>query len=346
MKETLTFSDRISGFVKLGKRLSNLREEEKSEIFRRAYNQNNWFDERSIRQALDGLYVLLEESNMRNWLAGYKLTNPQSPKSIGLLMAGNIPGVGFHDLICVLLAGHKASVKLSSGDSFFSKWLIDQLVSIEPAFSSQIQIEEMLKGKDAYIATGSDNSSRYFHYYFGKYPHIIRANRTSLAVLTGKESDQDLSELGKDIFSFFGLGCRNVSKVFVPNEQVLHRLLDNLESYRYVMENHKYLNNYEYTKAIYLVNKEDHLDNGFLLVKPSDALVSPIAVLFYEIYSSEEELNEKLVEIKEKIQCVVGDRANHPDRIAFGKAQEPKPWEYADHMDTLQFLLGLNQSLG
>lgn len=342
MKEKITFSGRISSLVKLGKRLSNLNDEEKGDLFRRAYNQNNWFDERSVAQACKGLSVLLEESNLKKWLSNYTLTDPESPKTIGLLMAGNIPGVGFHDLMCVLLSGHKASVKLSSADSFFSKWLIDQLLAIEPAFSSQIQIEEMLKGKDAYIATGSDNSSRYFYYYFGKYPHIIRANRTSVAILTGKETDQELSELGKDIFSFFGLGCRNVSKVFVPNEQILHRLLDNLEGFRYVMENHKYLNNYEYNKAIYLVNKENHLDNGFLLVKPSDALVSPIAVLYYETYSDESELSLKLEEIKYKIQCVVGDQTHHPDRIAFGKAQEPKPWDYADNKDTLRFLLDLN----
>lgn len=342
MMESITFSERVNSLVKLGARLSNLSGEEREDLFRRAYNQNNWFDERSVSQALNGLCLLLEESNLKKWLSQYRIEEPKRHKSIGLLMAGNIPGVGFHDLMCVLISGHVASVKLSSGDSFFSKWLIDQLLTIQPAFSGQIQIEEMLKGKEAYIATGSDNSSRYFHYYFGKYPHIIRANRTSVAILTGNESDEELTELGKDIFSFFGLGCRNVSKVFVPNEQVLHRLLDNMESFRYVMENHKYLNNYEYNKAIYLVNKEDHLDNGFLLVKASEALVSPIAVLFYEIYSDPTELDRRLVDLEEKIQCIVGDQSSHPERIPFGKAQEPKPWDYADNKDTLQFLLDLD----
>ncbi|GMQ29803.1 acyl-CoA reductase [Algoriphagus confluentis] len=344
MMESLPVSKRVEGLIKLGRKLSNLSDEEREDVFRRTYNSNSWFDNRSMSQAIRGLSLLLEESNLKKWLSNYSLIEPENPKTLGLLLAGNIPGVGFHDLMCVLISGHIAAVKLSSGDAFFSKWLIDQLLAIEPAFSNQIQIEEMLKGKYAYIATGSDNSSRYFHYYFGKYPHIIRSNRTSVAILTGAESDRELTDLGKDIFSFFGLGCRNVSKVFVPNEQVLNRLLDNLESFRYVSENHKYHNNYEYNKAIYLVNNESHLDNGFLLLKESEGLVSPIAVLYYEIYSDQAELNSKIEQVKEKIQCIVGDPKAHPERIVFGRAQEPMPWDYADKVDTLRFLLDLDQS--
>lgn len=257
-------------------------------------------------------------------------------------MAGNIPGVGFHDLMCVLISGNIAVVKLSSSDSFFSKWLIDRLVQVAPEFENYIQIEEMLKGMDAYIATGSDNSARYFNYYFGKYPSIIRANRTSVAILTGDESEAELDKLGWDIFLYFGLGCRNVSKIFVKNINQLQHFLDVMEKYNWVANNHKYLNNYEYNKSIYLVNRELHLDNGFLLMKESKELVSPIGVLFYEIYQSQAELSELLQANESKIQCVVGDPQKYHGAIKFGEAQYPKPWDYADKVDTMKFLLALD----
>lgn len=257
-------------------------------------------------------------------------------------MAGNIPGVGFHDLMCVLLSGNIAVVKLSSSDSFFSKWLIDRLIQVEPQFEKYIQIEEMLKGMDAYIATGSDNSARYFNYYFGKYPSIIRANRTSVAILTGEESEAELEKLGLDIFLYFGLGCRNVAKLFVKEVGQLQHFLDAMEKYNWVSSNHKYHNNYEYNKSIYLVNSEQHLDNGFLLVKESKELVSPIGVVFYEVYESHEDLIQKLDSAESKIQCVIGDPAKFPGAIGFGEAQYPKPWDYADKVDTMKFLLTLN----
>ncbi|GAA0881074.1 hypothetical protein GCM10009119_40440 [Algoriphagus jejuensis] len=257
-------------------------------------------------------------------------------------MAGNIPGVGFHDLMCVLISGNIAVAKLSSSDAFFIRWLIDKIIQLEPAFEELIQIEEMLKGMDAYIATGSDNSARYFNYYFGKYPSIIRANRTSVAVLNGGESDAQLEQLGLDIFLYFGLGCRNVSKVFLKNTAQLQQLLRVLDGFDWVAQNHKYLNNYEYNKSIYLVNRDPHLDNGFLILKESSELVSPIAVLFYEIYDDEEGLKSKLHALASKIQVTVGDPKVVPGSIGFGKAQYPKPWDYADRVDTMKFLLELN----
>lgn len=257
-------------------------------------------------------------------------------------MAGNIPAVGFHDLMCVLLSGNSAVIKLSASDSFFTKWLIAKLVSLEPEFEGYIQIEEMLKGMDAYIATGSDNSARYFHYYFGKYPSVIRANRTSVAVLSGNESDKELESLGIDIFLYFGLGCRNVAKIFVKDVTFLQRFLNVMEKFQTVTLNHKYVNNYDYNKSIYLVNREPHLDNGFLLLKESDELVSPIGVLYYETYDSQEELLIKLERLESKIQCVVGDPRLMPGVIGFGEAQFPKPWDYADRVDTMKFLLELN----
>ncbi len=327
----------------MGKLIRGLDTEEKEYLFRRANNQNSWFTAVSMESALVGLAGLLDTENLAKWLEAYALPENATPKKVGILMAGNIPGVGFHDLMCVLISGNIAAVKLSSSDAFFPKWLIDRLIELEPRFESFIRIEEMLKGMDAYIATGSDNSARYFHYYFGKYPNIIRANRTSVAVLGGDETPEELEKLGQDIFLYFGLGCRNVSKIFVKDEAHLVHLLDVLEKFKGVAQNHKYLNNYEYNKSIYLVNGDAHLDNGFLILKESSELVSPIAVLFYEIYGDREELLKKLDSDASKIQCVVGDPKTIPGAIGFGEAQYPKPWDYADKVDTLKFLLGLDQ---
>ena len=341
MDALLTLEERISALVSLGKRISSLSLEEKETLARRSHLQNNWFTPESIFLALEGISFLLDEKNLHKWISSYSFPEIKAPKNVGIIMAGNIPGVGFHDLISVLISGHRASVKLSSGDLFFSTWLIQELLELEPKLKSYISIEEMLKGKDAYIATGSDNSARYFNYYFGKYPNIIRANRTSVGILTGTETDQDLEDLGFDIFSYFGLGCRNVSKLYAKNEEILHRLLDVLEKFRYVADNHKYLNNYEYNKSIYLVNREDHLDNGFLLLKQSKELVSPIGVLFYEFYEDAPQLIQELEAQKTKIQVMVGKKSECPAFIPFGTAQKPAPWDYADKVDTLKFLLSL-----
>jgi len=341
MNVNMTLEERISDFVSLGLKISTLDSEEKENLLRRTHQQNNWFTKESVTLALEGISFLLEEENLRKWISKYSISDIQTSKEVGIIMAGNIPGVGFHDLVSVLISGYKASVKLSSADSFFSNWLINQLIGINPKWSQFISIEEMLKGKDAYIATGSDNSARYFNYYFGKYPNIIRSNRTSVGILTGTESDQDLEELGIDIFSYFGLGCRNVSKVFAKNEEILHRLLQVLEKFNYVAENHKYLNNYEYNKSIYLVNREPHLDNGFLLLKESTELVSPIGVLYYEFYEDASQLIQLLDSQKQKIQVMVGKKSECPAFIPFGTAQKPSPWDYADKVDTLKFLTSL-----
>lgn len=337
----LTLDERIEAFSQLGKLILNLDTEQKSEIFRRANNQNSWFSEVSMKSALAGFSKLLDQQKLLDWLATYNISEISQPKKVGILMAGNIPGVGFHDLMCVLISGHIAVPKLSSADSYFSNWLIQKLVLVEPRFENFVQVEEMLKGMDAYIATGSDNSARYFNYYFGKYPSIIRANRTSVAILTGEESEEALDNLGKDIFLYFGLGCRNVSKIFVKKEEYLQHFLDVMEKFSWVAINHKYLNNYEYIKSIYLVNREPHLDNGFLILRESKELVSPIGVLFYEIYDTTEDLLSVLGSLETKIQCVVGDPEIISDAIPFGEAQYPEPWDYADKVDTLEFLISL-----
>lgn len=331
-------AERISAFVKLGEAIDNLSFEEKDELLWRAENNNNWFTKDSVEFALQGISFMLSRKKLDAWLSIYDLKEVQNPKTVGLMLAGNIPGVGFHDLMCVILSGHQAVIKLSSSDEILMKWLLKKLFEIDPRLEVQVRIEEMLKGMDAYIATGSDNSSRYFNYYFGKYPHVIRQNRTSVAVLKGNETTEDYVNLGKDIFRFYGLGCRNISKIYVKTKDQLQDLLGALEVYSPVGSHHKYHNNYDYNKSIYLVNLEDHLDNGFLLLKESEDLVSPISVLFYEVYTTEEALAEKLDGLKEKIQCVVG---NATGLVPFGAAQTPEPWEYADEVDTMAFLLDL-----
>ena len=339
----LTPKIRIQAFSSLGTLIKGLSPGEKEDLFLRANNQNSWFTASSMESALVGLAQLLETENLVKWLDTYILPESVTPKKVGILMAGNIPGVGFHDLMCVLLSGNIAVVKLSSSDAFFSKWLIDRLVQLEPRFKDFVLIEEMLKGMDAYIATGSDNSARYFNYYFGQYPSVIRANRTSVAVLSGEETPDELEKLGQDIFLYFGLGCRNVSKIFVKTEAQLLHLLDVLEKFNVIAQNHKYVNNYEYNKSIYLVNGDPHLDNGFLILRESTELVSPIAVLFYGIYEDQDALQKKLDSTASKIQCVVGDPKVIPGAVTFGEAQFPKPWDYADKVDTMKFLLELNQ---
>jgi hypothetical protein len=338
----MNLPDRVSAFVQLGVLIKNLSENEKEELFWRAENKNSWFTPSSCQSALNGIAFMIGEDKLKEWLSGYGDIEPELSKSVGIMMAGNIPAVGFHDLMTVLISGNKACVKLSSADEVLMKWFIQSLIAIEPRFSDYISIEEMLKGKDAYIATGSDNSARYFNYYFGKYPSIIRRNRTSIAVLSGSESTQELQALGKDIFQYFGLGCRNVSKIFIKTKDQLQHLLDSLEIFSGVMNHHKYLNNYDYNKSILLVNREDHLDNGFLLVRETKELVSPISVLFYEIYSDLTQLQTRLDETKKNIQCIVSSPEYYEGAVPFGGAQEPEVWDFADGVDTLRFLQGLN----
>ncbi len=338
----MNLPDRVSTFVQLGILINNLSENEKIELFWRAENKNSWFTPSSCQSALNGIALMMGEDKLNIWLSRYRMIESESPKSVGLMMAGNIPAVGVHDLMTVLISGNRACIKLSSADEVLMKWIIKSLISIEPRFKDYISVEEMLKGKDAYIATGSDNSSRYFNYYFGKYPSLIRRNRTSVAVLSGNESTQELQALGKDIFQYFGLGCRNVSKIFIKSKDQLQHLLDSLEIFSGVMNHHKYLNNYDYNKSILLVNREDHLDNGFLLVRETKELISPISVLFYEIYTDLAQLQIRLEEIKDNIQCIVSNPEYYEGGVPFGGAQEPEVWDYADGVDTLLFLQGLN----
>lgn len=333
--------DRLILFEKLGQKISNLSQEEKDLLYSKAKNQNNWFTYDSCESAFRGISKILANASLSDFLDNYTIQDFNPPKEIGLMLAGNIPAVGFHDILCVLLSGNKACIKLSSTDSVLIQWILDTLIQLDSRISSLISLEEMLKGKDAYIATGSDNSSRYFNYYFGKYPHVIRRNRTSVAVMSGDETSEELKELGKDIFLYFGLGCRNVSKVFVKNESEVGRLLDEIAPFFTIADHHKYFNNYEYNKSIYLVNRDQHLDNGFLLLRESKELVSPIGVLFYEIYENQDQLETRLAEDRDKIQCIVSRCKAIKNSIPFGKAQFPEVNDFADGVDTMSFLTQL-----
>ena len=332
----MKLEERLNAFIKLNQVLSELSASERAEIITQAANNNRWFDTSNVEQALSGLIHLTDPVKMKTWLTGYDL-KPSKQKIIGLIMAGNIPLVGFHDLICVLLSGNKAAIKLSSQDLFLMQWIIRKLCEIEPAFIDQIDVCEQLKVMDAVIATGSNNTARYFDYYFGKYPHIIRKNRTSVAILNGKETDTELMELGKDVFTYFGLGCRNVSKIWVPQDYHFLNLLDLWVSFKKVADNFKYHNNYEYNKSIYLVNGVNYLDTGFLLLTESEALTSPISVLYYQQYQNLTEVDQYLTQNQDKIQCIVSSQSSR-NFIPFGQTQVPDISDYADGIDVMRFL--------
>lgn len=323
--------------------MSNMDDREIAIVHEKAFANNGWFIPQHIDFAIKAISERLTKKNLEHWLAKYELPdiNP-TPKTIGIIMAGNIPLVGFHDFLSILISGNNVMAKLSSQDSFLPRHIAEKLIHIDPRFSQHIRFEEKLKNMDAVIATGSDNTSRYFEYYFGKYPHIIRKNRTACAILNGTETQEDFANLGKDIFAYFGLGCRNVSKIYVPKGYEFAELIRGISTNDYVMDNHKYANNYYYNKSIFLVNQEPHLDAGFCLLQQNAGLVSPTSVVFYEFFGNTDELENILASQKEKIQCLVSKHGWFEGSFPFGKAQEPELWDYADNIDTIRFLTSLN----
>ncbi len=340
----------IVTLTKLGEKISVYLKKgfppEMKEAIKQSNQHNLWFTEENILFSLNAISELLCEEKLNEWLFPYKNKIPvKYPKKIAVIMAGNIPLVGFHDFLCVLISGNIFIGKLSSQDKFLLPAVASELIKIESSFKDRIVFtEEMLKGFDAVIATGSDNSSRYFDYYFGKYPHIIRKNRNSVAILTGDENIEDLKKLADDIFLYFGLGCRNVTKIFVPENYNFSMLLEALEKYKHGLSMHsKYLNNYEYQKSILLINQVVHTDTGFCILKEDVLLASPISVLHYEYYSNIESVLKNISENAEKIQCLLAKEAHTESMVLFGKSQQPELWDYADRVDTMKFLLNLPQ---
>ncbi len=338
----MNLNDRTNAFVTLGHTLKNLPKAEFEAIAKKAHQENGWFTLESITLAFHGIQILLNKERLETWVSSYPPESP-SAKTVGVAMAGNIPLVGFHDFLAVLISGHRLKYKPSSKDSVLLDFVQQKLIEIEPRFADRITLNDQLKGVDALLATGSDNTSRYFEYYFRNVPHIIRKNRVSCAVIQGDEPGSELELLGQDIFNYYGLGCRNVSAVFVPQEMEIPSLLDHLKAFDRVLENHKYTNNYVYQKSLAMLNQEHFLDTGFLLVKENKDLVSPVATLHYSVYDNLEELKRLLASQQQKIQVIVSAQGWFEGSIPFGEAQLPLINDYADGVDTLKFLVSLNK---
>ncbi|HEY4325800.1 MAG TPA: acyl-CoA reductase [Mucilaginibacter sp.] len=327
-------------FSELGTQLSNPNEQ-LLETINNERQYNAWFTPESVLEAIKATGKMLNPNHLTQWLSKYTLDENTVSKKVGLILAGNIPLVGFHDVLCVLITGNIALIKASSQDARLIKHVLQMLVDIESSFKDRYHFVERLEDFDAIIATGSNNTSRYFEYYFGKVPNIIRKNRNSVALLTGNETKEQLFELGHDIFDYYGLGCRNVSKLLVPEGYNFNFFFESIEIFNPIINHHKYNNNYGYNKSIYLVNSDKHFDNGFLLLKEDERLASPLAVLFYEYYKDADSAQKQLEEQTDKIQCIVSAAPLKVKNqvVDFGGSQQPALWDYADGIDTMEFLL-------
>jgi hypothetical protein len=328
----MNLQHRIDILIRLGEYI--LSDDPKwQEAKERASLENGWFIPEFIHRAVTTIaHSFLQKDILEKWVSDYNIppTNTH-PKSVGIVMAGNIPLVGFHDLLCVFISGNNAVIKLSSKDKVLLKHLVDKMIDWDHKINERIQFGDMLKNCDAYIATGSNNSAGYFEYYFKKYPHIIRRNRTSVALLTGKESPEELAALADDIYLYFGLGCRNVTKIYVPKNYDFIPLLTVLQKYDYLADNNKYKNNYDYNLAILILNKKIYMSNNSLLLVEESSPFSPVSQLNYEFYDDKDKLVEGL-RSNPSIQCIAGK-----DFVAFGHTQGPLITDYADGVDTLAF---------
>ncbi|HTE07416.1 MAG TPA: hypothetical protein VK628_01560 [Flavitalea sp.] len=330
----MTLQQRVVLLERLGNYLA-AKNDSWEKIKSKAAYENAWFIPEFINYQLSQIATsYLAPDALRNWVAEYNLpeVNP-SPKLVGLVMAGNIPLAGFHDLLSTFIAGHRMLIKTSSKDGVLIPALIDVLNSLDPASGPYFSIAPRLTGCDAYIATGSNNSSRYFEYYFGRYPHIIRRNRTSVAVLTGNETIEDLTSLADDVFLYFGLGCRNVTKLLVPPGYEFFSLLESFKKYDYLSDHNKYRNNYDYQLAVLQINRVYYMTNGSIILQENKSVFSPVSQLHFE-YCPDPASEASQLASGSEIQCVVGKGF-----IPFGKAQQPTLNEYADQADTLKFLL-------
>lgn len=308
------------------------------EIENKTFIYNTWFTIDNINQALQNIAIeFLNKEKLENWISGYgsKITTHDT-KTIAIVAAGNIPMVAFHDILCVLISGNKLQLKLSEKDQYLLPFLLEQLINIEPDFKELISIQFKLEKFDAIIATGSNNTAKHFAYYFGKYKNIIRRNRNSVAILTGEETKEDIENLGHDIFDYFGLGCRNVSKIFVPEKYDLYSLKDGLTKHIGVNQHNQYMNNLDYQRTLYLMNQTPLIDIDFINIVENNSLHSPISCLHVERYKTLEDVKKNIAKQSENIQCVVGK-----GYLEFGKSQQPGLSDYADNVDTMEFILNL-----
>lgn len=349
----MTLAERKSAFIQLGKFLSQFSEnnshkkddvlhndpffEDMLGLIALSQSHNRWFTPEQVYFALKQWADALTQQNLDKWLGAYNLDAIQ-PKTVGLILAGNIPLVGFHDFLSVIITGHRVLVKTSSNDQHLLPFLAKYLITVVPEMKDYITFTEgKLEGFDAVIATGSNNTSRYFEYYFKDKPAIIRKNRNSVAVLDGTETHEELVELGEDIFRYFGLGCRNVSKLFVPKGYDFKAFFEAMYEYRDIIHYEKYANNYDYNKAVFLMSNFQLLDNGFLTIKEDTGYASPISSIFYEYYDDKQAVKQRLDAEHEQIQCIVSKDARL-STITFGQTQKPQLWDYADNVDTIAFL--------
>jgi len=314
--------------------------EKEDAIIQKVHKKNEWFVPAFIKIALQAISLMLEENKLIKWLSGYPVQDTVM-KDIGLVMAGNIPMVGFHDLICVLLSGNRAIIKLSHNDDILIPHIVSLLERIEPGIKGQIAFKKSIQKVNAVIATGSDNSSRYFKYSYKSIPHLIRKNRTSCSILAGSESITDIEELSSDIFSYFGLGCRNVSKIYLPKNFEIYDLISNLGKFRWIIDHPKYYNNYKYQISKNLLEDQEFIDGRFFILSKSRNLVSPIACLYFEEYENLKTLESAISFNEDKIQCIVSKNGWFENSMSFGMVQFPEPWDYADNIDTMDFLVGI-----
>lgn len=351
----MTLETKKSVFVELGKFLSQFSEgasAKKSDVlyndiffddFERlihlSQSHNGWYTPDQVYFAVKSWAEALTKENIDKWLSNYNFESSRGEKAVALILAGNIPLVGFHDFISVLITGNKALVKTSSNDQHLLPFLARYIIAVNENFKDKITfVEGKLENFDAVIATGSNNTARYFEYYFKDKPSIIRKNRNSAAVLNGKESNEELEALGEDIFRYFGLGCRNVSKLFVPKGYTFDAFFQAVFKYQDVIHYEKYANNYDYNKAVFLMSNFKLTDNGFLTLKEDSSYASPISSVFYEYYENLEDLKSRLETDAEQIQCIVSSDIIK-NSVAFGQTQNPQLWDYADNVDTITFLL-------
>jgi len=344
-----------TGFIELGKFLGQFSENEATknqnvlnndlffnefeDLISLSQSHNGWYTPDNVYFSIQSWAKALKKANLDHWLSVYDFSNfEKKQKTVGLILAGNIPLVGFHDFLTVLISGHKVLVKTSSNDQMLLPFLVKYLISINEDFKNRITfVEGKLENFDAVIATGSNNTARYFEYYFKDKPAIIRKNRNSIAVLDGSESKEQMIALGEDIFRYFGLGCRNVSKIFVPKNYNFDLFFNGMFPYQDVIKYEKYANNYDYNKAVFLMSNFNLLDNEFLIIKEDTSFASPISSVFYEFYDDLETLKNRLKAESDQIQCIVSKNLIE-NSIDFGQTQHPNIWDYADNVDTLKFL--------
>ncbi|MCX7954118.1 MAG: acyl-CoA reductase [Bacteroidales bacterium] len=349
----LSLKDRINILAEIGEfirryftnNLDNNTYYEFNKIITEEKNHNYWFTEDNVIFALKYWAKILTKENIETWITPYLPKIEQVfPKTIAIIAAGNIPLVCFHDVICSFIAGHKTKLKLSKKDSRILKFILTHFFNKNPILANYITLieEEFLKEFDAIIATGTNNTIKYFEYYFGKYPHLFRHSRHSIAVLTEEETAEELELLSNDVFIYFGLGCRNVTKIYVPQNYNFNKLINAFNKWSNIIYNHHYANNYNYHKAIYLINQEKFIDTGFLILKENKQISASVGVLFYEYYDNFKNLEEKIKLEKNNIQCIVSKKnVLFLPTVFFGKTQEPNLWDYADNIDTINFLINI-----